>query len=1065
MSKDKPLEQIIDELKERAKELNCLYSVQEILNHLDKLSGDSIQQIVDIIPLGFQFPEVASARINCPLGVFTSTNFNESEWQLKTDISIQGESVGEINVFYAKEMPASHEGPFLKEERRLINSLAERIGLQILHEQLKTVFETKKNEHVKAEWFVILDMLAQTDSKLLVRLSRKMVNYLCWTGVAKAEQLLENFSPIFVSGDKLISEVNKPYQRQENKDLIKLAYEIFYVASLNMTEKKILEYIQKWTREDRSGFLSEILENSGSSLAEITSSVERYHLLTPNTLELSAPRKRSFTVALIRRLLTEQYDFINIAKNYLNIGDFKDLLHHLISPLGGYGKLGGKSSGLFLAKHILKKAALTNEVLKDIKTPKTWYIISDGLLNFMRFNNLDEIMEQKYKEIGQVRQEYPYVVHVFKNSIHSPEIVKGLLMALEDFGDTPLIIRSSSILEDRIGAVFAGKYKSLFIANQGSKEKRLSELTDAIAEVYASTFGPDPIGYRSNNNLLDFHEEMGIMIQEVVGTKVGHYFLPAFAGVAFSRNEFRWSGRIKPEDGLVRMVPGLGTRAVDRLSDDYPVLLSPGQPNLRVNISIDEIVRYSPKYIDVINLEEETFESIPIDSLLKRYGKEYPMFSRVISVIKQDYIQPARPLGTNFNTDNFIVNFEGLVKRTNFLQKVKEILRILQEKYEHPIDIEFAHDGNDFYLLQCRSQSYDEFSVPATIPRPTEDDIAVFSANRYISNGTVLGITHLVYVDPEAYANLPEHNDLLKVGKAIGILNQLLPKRQFILMGPGRWGSRGDIKLGVSITYSEISNTSMLIEIARKKNDYVPDVSFGTHFFQDLVESNIRYLPLYPDEKGNIFNEDFLNSAPNIFAQLLPEMAHLKDVVKVIDIPSVYRDCTLNIYLNSDMEKAIGLIEKQEHKAGNEVLQSRLTPADNSDVHWQWRLRSVEKLASKIDPQRFGIKGIYVFGSTKNATARAESDIDLLIHFNGDDRQKCELELWLEGWSLSLSQINFARTGQKTAGLLDVHIVTDKDIAERDSFAIKIGAITDAARPLRMGTDIEEKTRTPGPDF
>ena len=348
-----------------------------------------------------------------------------------------------------------------------------------------------------------------------------------------AEKLLEKFSPIFKSGDKLFSEVNKPYQKQENRDMIKLAYEVFNLASQNMPEKEILEHIQKWSKEDKSGFLSEILENSGSSLADITSAIERYYHLGPNMMELSPPRKKSFTIALIRRLLTDQYDFINIAKNYISINDFNDLLHHIISPLGSYGRLGGKSSGLFLAKNILKKAAKHSELLSKIKTPKTWYITSDALLNFISYNNLDEVMEQKYKEIGQVRQEYPYVIHVFKNSLHSPEIVKGLLMALEDFGDVPLVIRSSSLLEDRVGTVFAGKYKSLFVANQGTKEKRLNELTDAIAEVYASTFSPDPIEYRTHNDLLDFNEEMGIMIQEVVGGQNGAILFPCFCRRGF----------------------------------------------------------------------------------------------------------------------------------------------------------------------------------------------------------------------------------------------------------------------------------------------------------------------------------------------------------------------------------------------------------------------------------------------------------------------------------------------------------------------------------------------------
>ncbi len=171
----------------------------------------------------------------------------------------------------------------------------------------------------------------------------------------------------------------------------------------------------------------------------------------------------------------------------------------------------------------------------------------------------------------------------------------GLSAALDDFAGVPVIVRSSSLLEDRVGSAFSGKYKSLFLANQGTKKERLAALLDAVAEIYASMFGPDPIEYRQERGLLDFDEQMGILIQEVVGTRNGKYFFPAFAGVAFSKNEFRWSPRITRDDGLVRLVPGLGTRAVDRTSDDYPVLIVPGQPELRVNVAVDEIIRYSPK--------------------------------------------------------------------------------------------------------------------------------------------------------------------------------------------------------------------------------------------------------------------------------------------------------------------------------------------------------------------------------------------------------------------------------------------------------------------------------------
>ena len=114
-----------------------------------------------------------------------------------------------------------------------------------------------------------------------------------------------------------------------------------------------------------------------------------------------------------------------------------------------------------------------------MKKPKTWYVTSDRMLAFVQYNNLDEVIEQKYKDIEEVRQEYPHIVQVFKNCDFPPEIVKGLSVALDDFGDVPLIVRSSSLLEDRLGTAFAGKYKSLFLANQGDKQQRLEALLEA----------------------------------------------------------------------------------------------------------------------------------------------------------------------------------------------------------------------------------------------------------------------------------------------------------------------------------------------------------------------------------------------------------------------------------------------------------------------------------------------------------------------------------------------------------------------------------------------------------
>ena len=1051
---EKPVGNLLLALKERTKELNCLYDVEELFSKPDTSLEAILQGIVRAIPEGWQYPDVCQARITYGDLVLQTPNLRETPWVQTADLVAQEEIVGKISVFYSEERPPADEGPFLKEERRLINTIADRLERRIFHERLKAVFEAQQSKSdADGQWKVILDLLKRTDAKLLARITRKMLNYLAWSGIEEANTLLERLSPASQNEQGGSQDENRPLQTSMPSDILGMTESIFAVASRFLGEREIITSIQKWIMEERSNFLVKTLEDSGSSLAEIVNAIERFHHLAPHGMELPPARAKAFRVSLIRRLLNDEPNFINVSKRYVEIDDFYQLLHRIIFPAGSHGKLGGKGSGLFLASNVLRKVAREDPSLRNLKTPKTWYLTSDGILNFINHNDLEEIVEQKYEDIAQVRQEYPYVIHVFKSSPLPPEIVNGLSVALDDFGERPLIIRSSSLLEDRPGMSFAGKYKSLFIANQGTKRERLVALMDAIAEVYASTFSPDAIDYRKERGLLDFHEEMGILIQEVVGKKVGDYFLPAFAGVGFTHNEIRWSHRIRKEDGLLRMVPGLGTRAVDRLSDDYPILVAPGQPNLPVNVTVDEKIRYSPKNIDVINLRTNRFESIPIGQLLKDCGNDYPMIYQLVSRIRDERIERPGPMDIDFEKDNLIVSFDGLINNTGFVQQIREVIQTLQRELGTPVDIEFAHDGTDLYLLQCRSQSRSATSPPASIPWDVPRDQVVFSANRYVPNGTVSNITYIVYVDPQKYDQLANQSDLLTVGRAVSRLNRILPKRQFILLGPGRWGSRGDIKLGVSVTYSDINNSAMLIEIARKQKDYVPELSFGTHFFQDLIESSIRYLPLYPDDAGIVFNEVFLTSSKNVLSDLVPEYAYLADTIRVIDVAEATGGKVLQILMDGERDEALALLSEPSagvpaelaRPEGVEVTERR------EDAHWRWRLTSVERLALQLDPKRFGVKAVYLFGSTKNATAGPQSDIDILVHFEGTETQRKELTAWLEGWSLCLAEVNYLRTGFKTKNLLDVHIVTDEDIKNRASFAMKIGALTDPPRPLQLG--------------
>jgi pyruvate,water dikinase len=1055
---DNSVDNLLYALKERAKELNCLYEVEGLFRKPDASLPSILQGIVRAIPAGWQFPNVCQARITYGEQIFESPDFQETPWVQSADIRVEDEIVGKISVFYIEERPLADEGPFLREERKLIDTIADRVQRRIFFERLKAVFEKRAvGEGQPGPSWAVLDLLKRTDLKLLRHITRKMLNFLSWSGLPDANTLLETISPATMTGqDDALQALNRPSPSKTVNDLSGISDEVFRMANGYLGEREVLDTIQKWIMEDRSNFLFKVLEDPASTLAQIANAIERFHHLAPHGLNLPMAREKGFRVSLIRKLLNDDLHFINIAKKYLGVDDFHDLLRHIISPAGSQGKLGGKGSGLFLASKILKKSPADNDLLQDVRTPKTWYITSDGIMNFISHNDLEEIVEQRYEDITRIRQEYPDVVHLFKNSPLPPEIVNALSVALDDLGDCPLIVRSSSLLEDRMGASFAGKYKSLFIANQGAKQERLRALMDAITEVYASIFSPDPIEYRIEHGMIDFNEEMGILIQEVVGKKVGHYFFPAFAGVAFSRNEFRWSQRIRREDGLVRMVPGLGTRAVDRLSDDYPILATPGQPNLRVNVTNDEKIHYSPKKIDVINLKTNSFETIEILELLRRYGDEYPLIDQIGSVCRDERLEPLGRLGTDFEKDHIVLTFEGLIKDTAFMEQIRSILKVLENELATPVDIEFAHDGTNLYLLQCRPQSSARASQPAAIPRDMPTDRILFTANRFITNGTVSGITHIVYVDPQRYGELQSRSDLLAVGRAVSKLNQMLPKRQFILMGPGRWGSRGDIKLGVSVSYSDISNTAMIVEIARKQKDYVPELSFGTHFFQDLVEASIRYLPLYPDDRGVVFNEEFLVGSKNILADILPEYSSLSDTIRVIEVADAANGQVLQVLMNGERDEAVALLVAQPDGAliADERPQEEEPPGKRDDAHWRWRLSSVERMAARMDAQRFGVKAFYIFGSTKNATAGPQSDIDILVYFDGTEAQRKDLMSWLEGWSLCLSETNYLRTGHKTDGLLDIHIVTDEDIKRRTSFASKIGAITDPPRLLRLGKDV-----------
>ncbi len=903
-------------LRERVKELHCLECIVALLETPGLSSHKILQGVVDCIPSGYQYPEICRARIKYHSAVFYTEGFVETRWIQRVALRSKGVTVGSLEVCYFENISSRRDDPFLLEERKLIELIGNRLG-QLIEEwegQMPCgpggALAAESGIKPKAEWKVLIELLRETDPMLYKRVLRRLMNHLHWQGVPGVQGLLLQTLPDVVPGrGRAARDENQPLPVQSVEAVDRALEEGLGIASLAMPDKDLSSLIKQWMRQDRLNFFMVAIEKRDISLLEIKEIINRFVRSTRGDEQaLSRSDDLQARIALIRRFLSERLEFIRIARDAMTVHDFGRVLSCVVGPSQGTGKLGGKSAGMLLAEHILAKKARTDAAIGDFRVPESWFLTSDGLIDFIHYNFLEDLQSFKFSPIEEIRNNYAYIEQVCKQSFFSPEMLGQLRIILDDMGENPLIVRSSSLLEDSKGTAFSGKYRSLFLANTGTKEERLAALADAIAEVYASIFNPDVIQYRAERGLLDYYEEMGILIQRVVGTRVGRYFFPAFAGVAFGNNEFRWSPRIRREDGVLRMVAGLGTRAVDRVGNDYPVLISPGQPGLRVNITPDDVVHYSQKQIDVLNMESRRFETHDIDELLREVGTDFPLWDKTLSVYDGSSVRKASRALNHPERDDMIVTFAGLFESTGFVKQMREIMRLLRENFGMPMDVEFAHDGRNLHILQCRPQSRLEDEGPVEVPTSVPEERKLFSAHKFVTSAQIRDIRTIVYVDPEGYAGMTSQTEMAAVGDAVSRLNARLPRRSFILMGPGRWGSRGDIRLGVKATYSDISNAAMLVEIARKIGNYVPDLSFGTHFFQDLVESNIRYLALYPDEPGNVFAWRFFQGSPNSLAELLPEYEFLSPVLHVIDVPAVAGGAEVEVVMNADNEFALGFL-------------------------------------------------------------------------------------------------------------------------------------------------------------
>ena len=684
----------------------------------------------------------------------------------------------------------------------------------------------------------------------------------------------------------------------------------FYFA-YNLPYSYFEEIVETAVNENRTGLPKQITFNPELAPWDMLfAQAEKYANYPPELFETVKHHLRGMVVVLLKGMVSDHLAFVRIARKFINIFDLSEIRRHRI----GRGKIGGKAAGMLLAYNILNRPDPDDKIdLTDrIALPETYFIGSDVYYNFQAINSFEKFVSQKYLTREEIEREYPRIRAAYLAGRFPKDITRKLLNLMEQIGQTPIIVRSSSLLEDNFGSAFAGKYESVFLPNQGTLDENLAALLDAIKQVYASVLSPDALFYRQIQGLDDYDERMAILIQKVQGQQHGNYFFPYIAGVGFSRNPFIWNKKLRPEDGFLRVVLGLGTRAVDRVARDYPRMIGLSHPQLRPIKGTADIIKYAQRMVDVIDLEENVLKTAPIGAVIY---DDFPGIQYIASVDEGDFVRPIFGLGINIKPENLVLTFDGLLKNTDFITVMKAILKKLERHYERPVDIEFTIELTPdypkpkfkIYLLQCRPLSNREWMLDITFPTDITREDQIFTSAHIVPQGVVEEIKYIVYVDPTEYSGIPSNSVRLEIARIVGRLNKELEGETFILMGPGRWGS-SNIDLGVKVSYADIYNTRMLIEIAMSRNGYTPEVSYGTHFFQDLVESNIYPLSLYPDEPQTIFNQRFIDSAPNSIASILPKDSPFGNYVKVINVPKASDGRLLRVVMDATECQALGYL-------------------------------------------------------------------------------------------------------------------------------------------------------------
>ena len=572
------------------------------------------------------------------------------------------------------------------------------------------------------------------------------------------------------------------------------------------------------------------------------------------------------------------------AEDYLNVK--KRML--------GTGMIGGKATGMLLARKIVENKR--PDIFANFEPHDSFFIGSDVFYTFIVENHFWDIrVRQRSKE------EYFTLADEFARRLRegrfSRDMEEEFVKLLEYYGQDPIIVRSSSILEDGFGNAFAGKYESVFCPNAGDMEHRLQEFEDAVRTVYASTMSKSALDYRSRRGLQARDEQMALLVQRVSGSYYGDFYMPCAAGVGYSYSPYRFLESLDPSAGMLRLVMGLGTSAVDRTEGSYPRLVSLDQPKATVARTSAEKHQFSQRKLELINRSEGKLEQVSLD-VIEPY---MPYFLKRL-LLEHDFDAERSFRERGQNRDIEFISCQGIVNREVIMQQMKDILATIQEAYQYPVDTEFTinlSENGDYVIniLQCRPlqvfRDSEETSMPENV---TPDNILFECRNSAMGLSRTDKLDLVVYVDPVKYYNMP-YRDKYRVARAIGTVNWTMrgQDKKLLLMVPGRIGTTSP-ELGVPTAFADISEFAAICEVSNSKAGYNPDLSYGSHFFQDLVESGILYNAIFENEKTITYRPEILGGCCNIFRDIVKDGEGLEEIVYVYDVSAT------GLTLSNDMK-------------------------------------------------------------------------------------------------------------------------------------------------------------------